>query len=277
MPAPLREQYALLESNLGFAAIFLCVALGFAFLRNVDKREKAIAFWSIGFGLNSLGFLFWSNVLPFGLAQLYLIGEVFHVAGFLALVYGVHVFFGHGFDKRAAAVLAACLLSWLFSVYMLKDNLALGLFLLRLFRSLIFTLTGLSILLQGSARRLAGKRLAGISMIAWGAYVLLTAIWRIVESSDLQFGIMAGFHILAAFGMVAMIVDRMHARAEETESRAKKLEGLLPICSYCKKIRDDRNQWQVLELYIEDRSAAEFSHGICPDCMKKHHPDYDGS
>lgn len=48
------------------------------------------------------------------------------------------------------------------------------------------------------------------------------------------------------------------------------LEGLLPICSYCKRIRNDRDEWSSLEGYIEKRSHAEFSHGVCPDCYKKH-------
>jgi DNA-binding response OmpR family regulator len=48
------------------------------------------------------------------------------------------------------------------------------------------------------------------------------------------------------------------------------LEGLLPICSYCKRIRNDRQEWSSLEGYIEKRSKAEFSHGVCPDCYKKH-------
>lgn len=46
------------------------------------------------------------------------------------------------------------------------------------------------------------------------------------------------------------------------------LEGLLPICSYCKKIRDDQGSWQVLEKYIQDRSDATFTHGICETCLK---------
>lgn len=50
----------------------------------------------------------------------------------------------------------------------------------------------------------------------------------------------------------------------------QQLEGLLPICSYCKRIRDEGDTWNSLEAYIERRSEAQFSHGICPDCFKKH-------
>ncbi|HEY6808293.1 MAG TPA: response regulator transcription factor [Gemmatimonadales bacterium] len=50
----------------------------------------------------------------------------------------------------------------------------------------------------------------------------------------------------------------------------QQLEGLLPICSYCKRIRSSEQAWTSLESYVEKRSAAEFSHGICPDCYAKH-------
>lgn len=56
-------------------------------------------------------------------------------------------------------------------------------------------------------------------------------------------------------------------------SRVKKLSGLLPICSSCKKIRDDKGYWNKIESYIQNHSEAEFSHSICPDCIKKLYPD----
>lgn len=56
-----------------------------------------------------------------------------------------------------------------------------------------------------------------------------------------------------------------------------RLEGLLPICAYCKKIRDDRNQWQQIEKYVGERSETRFSHGICPDCLKREFPGYGAS
>ena len=57
----------------------------------------------------------------------------------------------------------------------------------------------------------------------------------------------------------------------------QQLEGLLPICAYCKRIRDDQEHWGSLEGYIEQRSEAQFSHGICPECYAKHvQPQLDG-
>jgi hypothetical protein len=54
--------------------------------------------------------------------------------------------------------------------------------------------------------------------------------------------------------------------------KVKQLSGLLPICSYCKKIRDDRGYWKQIETYIRDHSEVEFSHGICQDCIKNTTP-----
>ena len=55
---------------------------------------------------------------------------------------------------------------------------------------------------------------------------------------------------------------------EDALAHIKQLRGLLPICSYCKKIRDDQNYWQQVERYISDRTEVTFSHGICPECMR---------
>jgi len=57
---------------------------------------------------------------------------------------------------------------------------------------------------------------------------------------------------------------------EEALNHVKKLQGLLPICSYCKKVRDDNNYWHQVEEYVTQFSDARFSHGICPDCYEKY-------
>jgi phosphoserine phosphatase RsbU/P len=62
-------------------------------------------------------------------------------------------------------------------------------------------------------------------------------------------------------------VARRLAELEEALANVKQLRGLLPMCSYCKKIRVDDKYWQQLEGYLTDHSEAEFSHGICPECF----------
>ena len=53
----------------------------------------------------------------------------------------------------------------------------------------------------------------------------------------------------------------------------KTLSGIIPICSHCKNIRNDAGYWQVVEKYVAEHSSAQFSHGICPDCIRKYYPE----
>lgn len=59
---------------------------------------------------------------------------------------------------------------------------------------------------------------------------------------------------------------------ERALDKIKKLSGLLPICAYCKKVRDDHGYWHEVESYIRDHSTADFSHSLCPDCGQEHYP-----
>lgn len=56
--------------------------------------------------------------------------------------------------------------------------------------------------------------------------------------------------------------------------RMKSLEGVLPVCSACKKIRDDDNCWHEFESYISNKSEAKFTHGICPECVQELYPEF---
>jgi methyl-accepting chemotaxis protein len=64
-------------------------------------------------------------------------------------------------------------------------------------------------------------------------------------------------------------LDKHVAELEATLARVRQLEGILPICVYCKNIRDNKGNWQMLEQYISEHSEAMFSHGICPNCAKE--------
>ncbi len=59
----------------------------------------------------------------------------------------------------------------------------------------------------------------------------------------------------------------------ESLARIKRLDGLLPICANCKKIRNDQGYWEQIEVYIRDHSEADFSHSLCEECFKKLYPD----
>ncbi|MFT3782955.1 MAG: response regulator [Nibricoccus sp.] len=62
---------------------------------------------------------------------------------------------------------------------------------------------------------------------------------------------------------------RVSERILRFTTQVRQLEAFLPICSYCKKVRDDQNYWQQIEAYINERTGSEFSHSICPDCYQR--------
>lgn len=62
---------------------------------------------------------------------------------------------------------------------------------------------------------------------------------------------------------------RVAERILQYTTQVRQLEQLMPICTYCKKVRDDRNYWQQIEAYINERTGSEFSHSICPDCYQR--------
>ena len=84
------------------------------------------------------------------------------------------------------------------------------------------------------------------------------------------------------FGLLGMCLGAVNVYYIKTitknRSRIKLLEGILPICSYCKRIRDDsgteygEGHWETIENYMYERTSQEFTHGICPDCVEKAFP-----
>jgi hypothetical protein len=100
-------------------------------------------------------------------------------------------------------------------------------------------------------------------------------LWKVVCNRVLA--------LLAIWVTTALVLERK--RIEDTREKAmrdrekameeiKILRGLLPICSSCKKIRDDQGYWTQMESYISKHSEAEFSHGICPECLERLYPGY---
>ena len=63
-------------------------------------------------------------------------------------------------------------------------------------------------------------------------------------------------------------------RLQNALNDVQRLKGLLPICASCKRIKDERGAWQLLEVYLQSHSEAKFTHGVCPDCLQKLYPDH---
>ncbi|MGD0274190.1 MAG: hypothetical protein ABSB96_10740 [Gaiellaceae bacterium] len=84
-------------------------------------------------------------------------------------------------------------------------------------------------------------------------------------------------HAIAAVTVAATFVIALLAGAsalDRAEAQQKLLGGLLPICSHCKRIRDDKGYWSQVESYVSQHSEAEFSHSLCPSCLAEFYPEY---
>jgi hypothetical protein len=69
-------------------------------------------------------------------------------------------------------------------------------------------------------------------------------------------------------------LEQTNQRLQHSLDTIRTLGGLIPICSHCKKIRNDKGYWQQLEIYIKEHTDAEFTHGLCPECEKSIYSKY---
>ena len=93
----------------------------------------------------------------------------------------------------------------------------------------------------------------------------------------------SGYVLIFGCVMAITIAQRKRAEREREElisqlrealRNVRTLRGLLPICANCKRIRDDQGYWRSVEAYVREHSEAEFTHGLCPDCLAKLYPEY---
>jgi hypothetical protein len=96
--------------------------------------------------------------------------------------------------------------------------------------------------------------------------------WHEIES--IYYATINAVIIITALTLLVYLVNRTALQEKELEKRVKILEGILPICSYCKKIRNEKDEYEQLEKYISEHSDAQFSHGICPECLKELYPEF---
>jgi phosphoserine phosphatase RsbU/P len=89
------------------------------------------------------------------------------------------------------------------------------------------------------------------------------------DHSELQSRIKAGLRILKLKDELSQKVDQL----EDALEHVKQLQGIMPICMHCHKIRDESQVWHRLEVYIQQHSEAVFTHALCEDCLEKHYPE----
>jgi hypothetical protein len=73
-------------------------------------------------------------------------------------------------------------------------------------------------------------------------------------------------------GFLVVILNLEHVALERSQENVRRLRGMLPICAWCKKVRDDSGYWREIEVYVRDHSEADFTHGLCPACHERLDP-----
>ncbi|MBU1566529.1 MAG: cache domain-containing protein [Proteobacteria bacterium] len=82
------------------------------------------------------------------------------------------------------------------------------------------------------------------------------------------------FNLAICIVVTIVVVLLVHISVTAYRKRIETLRGIIPICSYCKEIRDDKGYWNQVEAYVAKYTDAQFSHSVCPKCMKTHYPEY---
>ncbi|MCF7810319.1 response regulator transcription factor [bacterium] len=90
------------------------------------------------------------------------------------------------------------------------------------------------------------------------------------DNNELRARIHVGHRFIELQESLAQKITELQNAVEHIQT----LQGIIPICMHCHKIRDDKDDWKKLEEYVENHSEARFSHGLCPECYKKHYPVY---
>ncbi|RJP92466.1 MAG: hypothetical protein C4518_07390 [Desulfobacteraceae bacterium] len=121
-----------------------------------------------------------------------------------------------------------------------------------------------------------------IKFECWGFLIIIVILWldEILDIPAVVFGGQATpinyteslFETVLVVGLATLVMIMTRQLLE----RIQYLEGILPVCMFCKKIRKE-DQWVPIENYIRDHSAAEFSHSLCPDCREEHYGYLKGS
>lgn len=144
-----------------------------------------------------------------------------------------------------------------------------------------------------SATLSPARELLLILLVALGVFVVSTRfdiLQAIVDFAgrhqkwEIDDFVVTGLFLMLAFGLFALRRSRETIRTmkelaqyarelQATTNEVRQLQGIIPICASCKKIRDDKGFWHQVERYISDHSEADFSHSLCPDCIAKLYPE----
>jgi len=275
--------------------VFLAVSL--AFFQATRKTYPGFGLWNTGVSLLGLAYLFLclrgyipDSISILAVNTLFPLGMVLHLAG-LRRFLGVAPMSLWWYALPVGALAVAALL------YYGPDSPSLRNLGVSIALSAPHFAMAMLILRQPVRQKSMFYGVIGSMLALAGVMILGRAIWSLYEQqfhvlmdSPVQFIFFVSVIVLQLgenFAFIMLNSERVENELLEAETGLKStvedlqralgeirtLTGMLPICSNCKKIRDDQGYWRAVEHFIEEHSQAEFSHGICPECLQKLYPE----
>ena len=275
------------------------VGTSFGFAWMAARKERSLAIWSVAFLLVATGYLLvWTrNFAPDFISIV--VANSLLIAGGYALVRGIDSFLeiqNTSWQLHLCGIAAFCLLNYFTFFHPSLDariivvSVAVGLFafvsawrLLRNFEpelrnpqafvATLFLLHGLIMVYRATASTFGS---AGSELFTTNIATSASLLDFVLLFPCVSLGLLSMVHARASIDLQCEVLERRTSEVKLLQTaqnlkaalaEIKTLKGTIPICMYCKKIRDNHGEWEQLEVYISMRSDAEFSHGICPECL----------
>ena len=206
---------------------------------------------------------------------------------FVMITQGIHLFYQKSIKSLCYFLpVFLMVLGFLYFTY-IRPDINARIVLLSLQNFVFLMISAYSVYKLPKAVSYGGNTLVVITLLFQASFVAFRILYTLVVDKGIQdfltyasavqafsFVVLIGGNIILFFGFIIMNSQRLENELSDASNEITQLRGILPICSHCKKIRDDKGYWNQLEKYIQERSETQFSHGICPECAKKYYPDY---
>lgn len=263
--------------------LILCFCLFYVY--KTRKTYDGFQFWVTASIIQFTSFVFMMlrNVIPDALSVV--VGNTLIITGIAFIIHGLEVFTES--RKRSRLLFSCTIFTAIVFTYFtyLEPNVSIRIIIISTIIALLYFYA--AAILYNSAKRQAHNN----SMVLILAFSI-QAIWNVIRvlqtglfenqladffnSSNFQAVTIAVFfcgNIIVTIGLIVLNFQRVEHDLVSASDEVNELRGILPICSHCKVIRNEKGAWIQLEEYIAAHSDAVFSHGICDSCMQQHHPD----
>ena len=115
--------------------------------------------------------------------------------------------------------------------------------------------------------------------VGWYLHVILSGRYassewfRLWDALNKQLSYLLGAWAVGALRREVLVQQSLNQQLQASMAEVRELKGLLPVCAWCHQIRDDQGEWHPMEVFIQQRTGASATHGICPSCLEKADPE----